>query len=216
MAFSIKDVFVDKISLISRGKRPAVPKAETTFSIFKMVFGDDKPKLSAENLTKLENISKKYDKKTLYVSRGVTNAKKILKWAEDQGIMDLLTPEEMHTTIAFSRKKVAWEDFTPDTNGIEITLENASIEKLGDAIVIMFESKDLEKGWKKYIDGGASWDYEGYMPHISLSYNADQDISAVSTFSGKVSFGAEVFDEIKKELMRKLERISKRYHKAVQ
>jgi len=130
--------------------------------------------------------------------------------------MDLVSADEMHTTIAFSKKKVAWDDFTPDTKDLEITLENASIEKLGDAIVIMFESKDLEKGWKKYIDGGASWDYEGYKPHISLSYNADQDISAVSTFSGKVSFGAEVFNEIKKELMRKLEMISKRYQKAVQ
>lgn len=58
MAFSIKDVIVDKISLISRGKRPAVPKAETSFSIFKMA---NKTILSKKNIAKLEDISKKYD-----------------------------------------------------------------------------------------------------------------------------------------------------------
>lgn len=67
MSFSIRDVIVDKISLISRGKRPAVPKAETSFSIFKMAFGMSK--LTKEQVEALEKISKKYDKKTLYVSR---------------------------------------------------------------------------------------------------------------------------------------------------
>lgn len=68
-----------------------------------------------------------------------------MSWADDQGIADLINAEDLHTTIAFSKKKVAWADFTPDTKDLEITLEGATIEKLGDAIVIMFESMDLEK-----------------------------------------------------------------------
>lgn len=185
MAFNIKDVIVDKISLISRGKRPAVPKAETSFSIFKVANG----KLSKEHFAKLEEISKAYTKKTLYVNRPVTNAKEILKWAKDQGITDLIKADELHVTVAFSKTKVSWDKFTPDSNGVDLALENAKVEKLGDAIVIKFANKDLKKGWQKYIDGGASWDYETYQPHISVSYTADQDISKVGSFSGKVSLG---------------------------
>ena len=209
MAFSIRDVIVDKISLISKDKRPAVPKASTAFSIFKMAFGWSK--ISKDHIEALERISKKYDKKTLYVSRGVKNGKELLKWAKDQGITDLISAEELHTTIAFSKKKVAWDDFTPDTNDLEISLEDVSVEKLGDAIVIKFENKDLAKAWKTYKDGGASWDYETYQPHISLSYNADQDISKVGKYSWSITLGSEVMDEIKKELIKKLERISKKY-----
>ena len=125
--FNIKNVIVDKISLISRGKRPAVARAETSFSIFKMA---NNSKLSQENIEKLEKISKAYNKKTLYVSRPVANAKEILKWAKDQGITDLIKADEMHVTIAFSKKKVAWDDFKVNDKSIDVSLENAKVEKL--------------------------------------------------------------------------------------
>lgn len=208
---NIKDVIVNRISLVSKWKRPAVAKAETSFSIFKTA--KQWSKLSPENIAKLEAISKAYTKKTLYVSRPVTNAKDILKWAKSQGITDLIKADELHVTVAFSKTKVSWDKFTADDNTMDLSLENAKVQKLGDAIVIKFQSKDLKAWWKKYIDGGASWDYETYQPHISVSYTGDQDISKVGTYSGKVSLGWEVMAEIKQELMKKLERISKTYSK---
>ncbi len=208
--FSIKNVIVDKISLISRGKRPAVAKAETKFSIFKTAIGIEK-KLSPEIIQKLEDISKAYDKKTLYVSRKVKNGKEILKWAEDQGISDLVKLDDLHVTIAFSKSRVKWDDFIPDTKDLDVSLEWAKIENLGDAVVIKFKSKDLEKGWKKYMDGGASWDYESYQPHVSVSYSNDQDISKVGKYSWTISFWGEVMEEIKKEFIKKLEEISRKY-----
>jgi len=54
--FNIKDVIVDKISLITKGKRPAVEKAETKFSIFKMA-----KVINKEQNTKLDKIIKGYD-----------------------------------------------------------------------------------------------------------------------------------------------------------
>jgi len=65
---NIKDVIVNRISLVSKGKRPAVARAETSFSIFKTA----KQKITTSQLEKLETISKAYEKKTLYVSRPVT------------------------------------------------------------------------------------------------------------------------------------------------
>lgn len=58
MSYNIKDVIVNRISLVSKGKRPAVPKAETSFSIFKTA---SKTLLSKENLEKLEKISNDYN-----------------------------------------------------------------------------------------------------------------------------------------------------------
>lgn len=212
MVFNIKDVIVDKISLISRGKRPAVARAETSFSIFKTA---DKKILSPENMEKLDQISKAYNKKTLYVARPVKNGKEIIKWAKKQWLSDLIKDKDLHVTIAFSKKKVNWDDFKPETKDVVVDIKNAKIEKLWDALVIKFTSKDLEKNWKKYVDGGASWDYKSYMPHISLSYNNDQDISKVETFSWKVTLWKEIMDEIKQELLNKLERISKQYDKMI-
>lgn len=56
--FNIKDVIVDRISLVSKGKRPAVARAETSFSIFKT---SNKVIFTPEQKEKLEKISKNYD-----------------------------------------------------------------------------------------------------------------------------------------------------------
>lgn len=210
--FNIKDVIVDKISLITRWKRPAVARAETSFSIFKMA---DHKKMSPENIAKLEAISKAYKTKTLYVARSVKNWKDIIKWAKDQGIADLIKERDLHVTVAFSKEKVNWWDFTPNKKDVVVDLKNAKVEKLWDALVMKFQSKDLEKDWKKYVDGGASWDYETYMPHISVSYNKDQDISKVGTFTGKVTLWQEMMEEIKKEFLDKLEKISQNYKEMI-
>jgi hypothetical protein len=57
MVYNIKDVIVNNISLVSKGKKPAVPKAETSFSIFKTA---KKSIITKEQKEKLEKISKKW------------------------------------------------------------------------------------------------------------------------------------------------------------
>ena len=203
--FNLKKLIVDKLSLVSKGKKPAVSQAETRFSIFKIA-EEKKP----EYIAKLEQISKAYEKKTLFVSRTVKNAKEIIKWAEDQGITDVVSAKDMHVTIAFSTTKVDWSKFEAIADDIEIDIEDAKVVKLGDAIVVKFKSKDLEKSWQIYKDGGASWDYPTYQPHVSLSYTV-QDIKKVGRYTGKLKLWGEVMDEVKAELIKKLERISKAY-----
>lgn len=101
--FNLKDLIVDKFSLVSKGKKPAVMQAETKFSIFKIA-EEKKPAY----IEKLEEISKAYKKETLFVSRPVKNAKEIIKWAESEGITDVISAKDMHVTTAFSTKKVSW------------------------------------------------------------------------------------------------------------
>ena len=52
----IYDVVVDKISLVSKDKNPAVPWAKTTYAIFKI----KKPRLTKEDLGRLEKIQENY------------------------------------------------------------------------------------------------------------------------------------------------------------
>lgn len=203
--FNLKDLIVDKFSLVSKGKKPAVMQAETKFSIFKIA-EEKKPAY----IEKLEEISKAYKKETLFVSRPVKNAKEIIKWAESEGITDVISANDMHVTTAFSTKKVSWWQFKPNADEITIDLESAKVVKLWDAIVIKFKSPELQNDWKQYMDGGASWDYDAYQPHISLSYTI-QDIKNIGRYTGKLTLWGEVMDEVKAELIKKLERISKAY-----
>lgn len=204
MSYNIKDVIVNRISLVSKGKKPAVPKAETSFSIFKTA---SKTLLSKENLEKLEKISNNYEilkkksKKTLYVNRKVVDWSDLIKFAKDNGIKDIIKTNELHVTIAFSKTKVNWEDFTADTKEMDINLKDAKLEKLWDAIVLKFQSKDLEDNWKKYIKGWASWDYKEYQPHISLTYNNDQDIAKSKMFTWKLKLSWENMEEINKDYL---------------
>src|SRR5690606_23905063 len=46
--------------------------------------------------------------RTLYVSRKVTNAAAIIRWAKSQGFETTLPASDLHCTIAFSRTPVDW------------------------------------------------------------------------------------------------------------
>ena len=212
--YDIKDVVVNRISLVSKGKKPAVARAETNFSIFKVAQG----KISKEQLEKLESISKAYKKKTLYVSRTVINADDLIAFAKENNITDIIAKKEMHVTVAFSKTKLAHEDLDIDSEWLEFDLKKAKVEKLGDAIVIKFDDKESSLMIRncKSIDAWASWDHETYQPHISLSYNAEQDISKVGTYTGKVELWEEKAEEIKKEYLSKLEQLSQTYDQMLQ
>lgn len=56
----LKDLKVSAITLVSKDKNPAVPKAETGFSIFKIF--DKKKIVSKVDISKLDSIISKLDK----------------------------------------------------------------------------------------------------------------------------------------------------------
>lgn len=137
--------------------------------------------------------------KTLYVSRPLKNAADLMTWADEQGFKSILDDDEFHVTIAFSRDKIDWDVLTPETK--EMTVEGGQrlVEPLGDegAVVLKFKSVFLPKRWKQIIDAGASWDYDDYTPHVTITYKGtDIDLSKVKPFNGKLIFGPEKFTEL--------------------
>ncbi|HLP99230.1 MAG TPA: LPD38 domain-containing protein [Sideroxyarcus sp.] len=132
--------------------------------------------------------------KPLYASRPVSNAKDIIAWAKSQGFKSTLPASDMHVTVAYSSKPMDGGKVANTSKSINVDGGQRSVEPLGEegAIVLKFSSDELQSRWKEYRDAGASWDYEGYMPHVTLTYKGDDiDLSKVVPYSGRIELGTE-------------------------
>jgi hypothetical protein len=139
--------------------------------------------------------------RTLYLYRKVINAKQIMQWAREQGIEKMLAPDDLHVTVAYSKTSIDWteigEDWHSDPRG-RIHLKPGStraFEEFGDgAKVLVFASNDLKWRNEEIIRVGASWDFDGYHPHITITYG---DVpNDVEMYQGPIVLGPEIFEEI--------------------
>lgn len=143
-------------------------------------------------------------KRTLYVSRPVTNAAKLIEWARAQGFSSTLAADDLHVTVAFSRDKLDWFAAPDHFDQIRVpgTSEHPnprSIERLGErgAVVLCFADDELTKRWQQFREAGASWNHPEYRPHITITYNpGDVDLSAAKVYDGPIELGPERFEEI--------------------
>jgi hypothetical protein len=140
-------------------------------------------------------------KKTLYVHRKLINGDEFIDWAKSQGFTKTLEPNDLHATIAFSKKELDWNNLTPEhfLNKVRIKGGKRSVVPLGNegAIVLKFESPMLTREWNYYISNGASWDWESYQPHVSITYkDPDVDLSKVTPYKGELLFGPHVMKEL--------------------
>lgn len=163
--------------------------------------------------------------KTLYVYRSIENAADIIEWAKGQGFTSTLLPADMHVTIAFSKIPLNWarlgDDYTADDPNPSADRRDCmapcavswsdggakqrriaggvrEVKALGDkgAIVLAFQSPSLTERWCQFLRIGASWDYAGYAPHVTISYKGGVDPKAVKPYSGEIVLGEECWEEI--------------------
>ena len=105
-----------------------------------------------------------------YVSVKVKNSKEVYDWFKKQGI-EVLNSDDLHSTISYSRKEFERE---PNTDEIIISKDNLiGIEQLGDegAYVLKFNSDELTKRFNECMEAGATYDYDTYIPHMTITYN---------------------------------------------
>ena len=75
--------------------------------------------------------------------------------------------------------------------------DNRSIKVLGEATVLSFQSKALQDRWQYFKDNGASWDYDTYTPHLSISYVKQYiPLKDVRPYIGNIILGQEVWEEL--------------------
>lgn len=135
-------------------------------------------------------------KKTLYVHRPLTNALDLVAWFKDQGFATTL--DDMHVTVAYSHEPIDWTEAPAGAETVVVEGGARSIAKFDKgAVVLKFESVDLADRWKAFRDLGASWKYDDYAPHVTITYDGDGvDLDKIEPYAGKLEFGAEVFAEI--------------------
>lgn len=153
----------------------------------------------SENSNEESTISKSRKTKTLYISRPIVNADEIIKWAKAQGFAKTVQKGDMHVTVAFSRKKVDWDAISSLEGQISSTVGGRRVAPLGKegAIVLFFDEPALKGRWNELIKAGASWDYDEYRPHVTLTYDgADVDISKIQSYYGPIVLGPEVMSEV--------------------
>ena len=142
--------------------------------------------------------------RSLYVYRPVVNADEIIAWAKDQGFLTTLTSVNLHVTLAYSRTEFDWSLLAPDTNAIRVSavLEKRaerSVEQFKDATVLRFDSKELSERWQAIRDAGASWDFDGFKPHVTISYQGPEAIDHILPYQGEIILGPEVWAEISED-----------------
>jgi len=147
--------------------------------------------------------------RTLYVSRPLLNWEEVAAWYKGQGF-EVTVGAEMHVTVAYSRMAIDWakvsEDWGQDDKGHILVRPGGMriMEQFQDATVLLFSSNYLSWRWCGIKEAGASWDWDDYQPHVTISYQGPKNLKKVQPFQGALQFGPEKFEEISEDFRERL------------
>ena len=152
-------------------------------------------------------IAKANEPRSLYVCRKLKNGEGLRRWALAAGLPNVEPVEELHVTIAYSRRPVAWLDMG-QTWDEELTVPAGgprTVERLGPesaTVGLAFVSDQLRYRNEEIRERGASWDWPGYLAHITIAKRVppEFDVGALVPFRDRLTFGPEIFEEIDDEV----------------
>lgn len=132
-----------------------------------------------------------------YVSVKVINNIQLANWYKDQGL-ETIDPLELHCTIAYSRVP-----FHRVPNKDEIIVNNTfpKLSPLGDegCVVLKLYSEELENRFKECMEAGAVYDYESYIPHITIAVGVTEDLSKYKSPNFDIILGNETIEKLDEE-----------------
>lgn len=132
----------------------------------------------------------------LYVSRKLINADDLINWAKANGFTKTVPPDQMHVTLVYSKTPVDWSQFTPHEGRVINLKSDRSLKHFDKgAVVLTFDSEALKKRHQEFMDGGASFDYDEYTPHVTISYEGNGSVDP-KPYSGELIFGPEIFEPL--------------------
>lgn len=107
---------------------------------------------------------------------------KIIDFA-GKSIPNLLKKKDFHSTLIYSRKPVKGFKPTPKLNefGQPTKFEiwesppNAFKKEKTYCLVMKYDCNYMHNRWKEAMDMGATYDYDEYKPHVTLSYDVGKD-----------------------------------------
>jgi|LULG01.1.fsa_nt_gb phage-related protein (TIGR01555 family) len=152
----------------------------------------------------------------LYVRRDLlpASAKALAAWAKKNGFASTLAESDMHVTVLYSKQPVdpmkMGEAWGSEPNGDLIVKRGGprALERFGEgAVVLQFASWSLVSRHEDMVRAGASHDYEEYLPHVTITYSAPDnlDLSKIVPFDGELHFGPEIFQPLDEDWKSKIE-----------
>lgn len=140
----------------------------------------------------------------LYVQRKLLNPEPFIKWFKEQGFEQVLSPEELHVTICYSKKPVDWEAAGDHFDNLRVAGGTRRIEQFDKGATVMtFTSLQLQQRHQKFKDAGASFDFDPYTPHITITYKGKKPDN-VRPYRGVLEFGPEIYEPIKDDYAEKV------------
>ena len=100
------------------------------------------------------------------------SAKKLADWIIDSEIIEPIDTKDLHITTTYSKVDPKREILPSNKTNIILNCKEFSIATYGRSLVLEVTSDELEEIHKLALDAGASYDYDIYKPHITISYNA--------------------------------------------
>lgn len=143
----------------------------------------------------------------LYVRRDLkpASAKALIAWAKSNGFTSTLEASDMHVTVLYSKQPVypmkMGETWGSESDGGLIVNAGGprALERFGEgAVVLQFASWNLSSRHDDMVRAGASHDYPEYLPHVTITYSApeDLDLETIKPFTGELAFGPEIFEPL--------------------
>lgn len=169
--------------------------------------GGDESEHKGQVESKSDDKSSREKAKTLYVMRPLLNAGDLIAWAKRIGFKKTVVPADMHVTIAFSRDEVDHHALKPERGALVASGGKRVVKPLGEegAVVLAFDSPELSARWKEFQGIGASWDWDSYQPHVTITYDGDgMDLKGIKPYMGPLRFGPEKFSELDDEAKEKI------------
>lgn len=132
---------------------------------------------------------------------------KIEKWCKENKIPTPVSKNEMHTTILYSKKPCPnYKPLGKLSSPIKASIEEQEVWDTQDkkrALVVKLNSPDMVKRHKQLMkEHKASFDYDEYKPHITLSYDVGKDftldkISKLKDSVGSIQAVEEYYEPLK-------------------
>lgn len=100
------------------------------------------------------------------------------------GVRNLGEPVKFHSTVAISKQEFPAEDMVFPTDEFTAIIKEWTIFKSNnddpdssDCLVALLESDTLQKLHEQALHLGATHEYDGYNPHITVSYRYKQKLN---------------------------------------
>lgn len=124
------------------------------------------------------------------VSFDATTTDALKAYQYDNHIPNPLSPDEFHSTVMFSKKYIP--TFKPlgelDEWSGTFTKFDIFLSDDDNALVLKYDCHQLSERFDQIISKyGATWEYDSFTPHITLSYNVeDLDIDQLPKYDGPI------------------------------